>query len=415
MSLTKKIFKDIIFWILLITYLFSFYFFNQTGLFFLKIVGSLSIGGLVGYLTNILAIWMLFNPKRKFLGIQGVIPKKRDEIAKSFSAVIEEEFINPSSIRNFIEKNSDILVDSLDSFFEKYEEIKIPPVKDIVGKSYTNIIENMSETIISKMKDINFDNVNFLKDYIKNSLHIVIWDKIKDKSFEDIGINLSDIIMTNIIKILNDENNIKLIKEKVSETVVKKVKIPFIPIENIISGLVNNFLSDIVRDFNEKDKLYIETEKFINSHVSTLKFKEIMTQEQFEKIIQNFSEKINISNIINYLSQTEESNLKKIISNILEKIFNVEINLTKILSNFSVDLKSILSFLINKYKFKIINMLEQFLNKISFSEIIKEKIESYSIEEMEEVTLKVAKRELRYVEIFGIPLGMLISLFQIII
>ena len=71
-------------------------------------------------------------------------------------------------------------------------------------------------------------------------------------------------------------------------------------------------------------------------------------------------------------------------------------------------------YLIEKYENQIIDSFEKFFEKISFKEIIREKIQSYTLEEMEEVTLKLAKRELRYVEIFGIPLGMLISIFQII-
>jgi len=159
MNLFRKIFKDKLFWVILGTYLITFYFFNKNGLFLFKVIGALSIGALVGYLTNILAIWMLFNPKRKFLGFQGVIPKKRKEIAEGISTIIEEEFINPTSIRIFIEKNSDIFIDSIERFIEKQEEIKIPSIKSILGKNYNTIIKEISKNLFSNLKDLNLESI----------------------------------------------------------------------------------------------------------------------------------------------------------------------------------------------------------------------------------------------------------------
>jgi len=419
MSLLKKLFKDIIFWTILGIYLVSLYYFNKNGLFLLKVIGALSIGALVGYLTNMFAIWMLFNPKRKFLGIQGVIPKKRKEIADGISTVIEEEFINPASIRNFIEKNSDIFIDSIETFIERYEEIKIPSIKSIVDENYMSIIKKISKNLISNLQNINFEKYNFeISTLLKNSLEkplLFIWNKLEEKSLEDLGINLSDIIMNNLAKIFKEEKTINSIKIGIVNTITKKVKVPFLPIESMVSNLVEKFINDLVSDFNNREDIYLETQNFINSFSSSLKIKDILTYEQFKNLIQEFIEKIELSKVIDYLLSNQQSQeFEKIMTKILDKIFSIELNTTKILSFFSVDLKFILKYLFNKYQEKITNTLESFFKKISFSEIVKEKIESYSVEEMEEVTLKVAKRELRYVEIFGIPLGMLISLFQII-
>lgn len=418
MSILKKLINDIIFWLILAIYISTYFLFNKTGIFYFKIIGSLSIGALVGYLTNVLAIWMLFNPKRKILGIQGVIPKKRQEIAEGISTVIEEEFINPSSIKDFIEKNLDMFISSLEDFIENHNEIVIPSIKSIVGENYNKIVNLLAKNIYSYLLNIEYEKYSssiIKKIILNNKFTFEIWEKLKNKSFKDLGIDLKEILLKNIEKTINSSKFNVIIKEKLMNLISEKVKIPFIPIENFISGLLDNFLEDVVRDFNSKGATYYEIQNFIELHLSNLKIGDVVTFEQFDKFIHNFIERVEISKIVNYLKEKfDDQELEKISSILLDKLLCKEINISKILETFSIDLKVILKFLIVKYQRQIIDSIESFLKKISFSKIVKEKIESYSVEEMEEVTLKVAKKELRYVEIFGIPLGMLISVFQLI-
>lgn len=418
MSILKKLINDIIFWLILAIYISTYFLFNKTGIFYFKIIGSLSIGALVGYLTNVLAIWMLFNPKRKILGIQGVIPKKRQEIAEGISTVIEEEFINPSSIKDFIEKNLDMFISSLEDFIENHNEIVIPSIKSIVGENYNKIVNLLAKNIYSYLLNIEYEKYSssiIKKIILNNKFTFEIWEKLKNKSFKDLGIDLKEILLKNIEKTINSSKFNVIIKEKLMNLISEKVKIPFIPIENFISGLLDNFLEDVVRDFNSKGATYYEIQNFIELHLSNLKIGDMVTFEQFDKFIHNFIERVEISKIVNYLKEKfDDQELEKISSILLDKLLCKEINISKILETFSIDLKVILKFLIVKYQRQIIDSIESFLKKISFSKIVKEKIESYSVEEMEEVTLKVAKKELRYVEIFGIPLGMLISVFQLI-
>jgi len=45
------------------------------------------IGFIIGYLTNFLAVKMLFHPRKKILGIQGVLPRRREQIAQKIGDV----------------------------------------------------------------------------------------------------------------------------------------------------------------------------------------------------------------------------------------------------------------------------------------------------------------------------------------
>lgn len=61
------------------------------------------VGAVVGYGTNWLAIRMLFRPRkpRRFLGItfQGLVPRRRKDLAARIAATVERELVKPSDIQ----------------------------------------------------------------------------------------------------------------------------------------------------------------------------------------------------------------------------------------------------------------------------------------------------------------------------
>ncbi len=65
------------------------------------------IGAFIGYLTNYVAIKLLFRPHRpiSILGftIQGLIPKRREEIARSIAHTIERELISSKDIASVLD------------------------------------------------------------------------------------------------------------------------------------------------------------------------------------------------------------------------------------------------------------------------------------------------------------------------
>ncbi len=69
----------------------------------------LSISGLIGFLTNWLAITMLFRPskKRPIFG-QGLVPKQKNRIAYRLAAAVSEDLINPDIIKQKIHESNAI-------------------------------------------------------------------------------------------------------------------------------------------------------------------------------------------------------------------------------------------------------------------------------------------------------------------
>ena len=84
----------------------------------------LSISGLIGFLTNWLAINMLFRPreKRPILG-QGLIPAQKDRISYRLAVAVSEDLINPEIIKKKIQESQAIT---------KYREKATEYVRNII-------------------------------------------------------------------------------------------------------------------------------------------------------------------------------------------------------------------------------------------------------------------------------------------
>ena len=100
-------------WILIGIFLFSFYwdFDGITGTLFIPLefdglLRIISISGLIGFLTNWIAISMLFRPARPrpILG-QGLIPAHKARIARRMAKTVAEDLINPGIIKQKIQSS----------------------------------------------------------------------------------------------------------------------------------------------------------------------------------------------------------------------------------------------------------------------------------------------------------------------
>lgn len=145
----------------------------------LEIFIMMIIGGLIGWLTNIVAIKLLFRPLYPIempiikFKIQGLIPKRKSEIANSIGIVVEEELL---SIYEIIDK----VIDE-----DEIDRIKFTLLKKI------NIIidEKLPSLIPSTIKKM---ILNYVNDFIAQEGDEAIkdlMDEIIDKAVEKVKIS----------------------------------------------------------------------------------------------------------------------------------------------------------------------------------------------------------------------------------
>ena len=162
----------------------------------LQFLMMVAVGTLIGWFTNYLAIKLLFRPYKEmnffFFKIQGLIPKRRDEISENIADVVERELISVDDIENklkevefddgMIEKVLDKLVEEKlkKSILEKCPLVKMiinDSMVDKIKKYFKNMILENKDEILSEMIKIGKEKIDFKE---------IILEKMKNFSLEEI-------------------------------------------------------------------------------------------------------------------------------------------------------------------------------------------------------------------------------------
>lgn len=110
------------------------------------------ISALIGWFTNFLAIKMIFRPYKPiiipFIGLklQGIIPKRRLEIARNLGVIIEEQLLSIKDLTPYIENNAKerSFINKLASIIKKDLLKRFPLfIPDKVKKILGQIIEDV--------------------------------------------------------------------------------------------------------------------------------------------------------------------------------------------------------------------------------------------------------------------------------
>lgn len=160
------------------------------------------IGGIIGWITNILAIKLMFRPVRPVnipiinLKIEGLIPKRRKEIAKSIGDVVEQELISVEDIINNMikEEDKDNLMKALQLKVDEIIEQKLPP---FIPVSFKGMIKEYLDKIIKEeIGHVIGDLSGYLVHKSANRIKIgkMVEDKINEfdlEKLEEIIINIA--------------------------------------------------------------------------------------------------------------------------------------------------------------------------------------------------------------------------------
>ena len=166
------------------------------------------IGGLIGYLTNVVAIKLIFRPINPIkipifnIEIVGMIPKRKSEIAKNIGEIISDQFLS-----------IDEIIDSMITIEDK---------------------ENITNYIKLKIKLILDEKMTLIPGTIKSLVQNYISDIIEDEIKSSID-ELSEEI---IIKANNRINIEEIVKNKINE-------LDLYELEEIILTIVKNELRHI--------------------------------------------------------------------------------------------------------------------------------------------------------------------------
>ncbi|ABB14656.1 DUF445 domain-containing protein [Carboxydothermus hydrogenoformans] len=119
------------------------------------------IGGFIGWLTNYLAILMLFRPYRPlkigFLTFQGVIPKRHWEIAKALGELVEEQLLSQRELIELLtsEENKQLFAEKILLAVKEKLSTLFPVLpeylRQIVIRTLLNYFKNELPSVVNKI------------------------------------------------------------------------------------------------------------------------------------------------------------------------------------------------------------------------------------------------------------------------
>ena len=168
---------------------------------FLLMVG---VGALIGWFTNYLAIKLLFRPYNEInlviFKLQGLIPKRRHEIAVNIAEVIETELISIREIGDKLDTSS-FEYDDLDAFLDRLVKEKIkaelleknPFLKMFINDGMLNKIRDYIKKLILDNKEELFQLLlSVIEKNVDLKGHIIEkMDNFSLREIEDIIIKIS--------------------------------------------------------------------------------------------------------------------------------------------------------------------------------------------------------------------------------
>ena len=197
------------------------------------------LGGVIGYITNDLAIKMLFRPRKAvYIGkfhvpfTPGLIPSQQGRIASSIGDVISTQLLNEETLRQTLlsEKTVGGLQDKVRAFLRKLSKderrvsdlLRTPEIQDRINVSVDELEKKLTDALAGKI--------------VEAKLGYAVVDSA-------IGNKMDFLTQNKLFMMLVDGNAQESIKEKLAEKVDEVIneRAP-----DVAAAIVNKFKTDIM-------------------------------------------------------------------------------------------------------------------------------------------------------------------------
>ncbi|MEB2301363.1 DUF445 family protein [Lysinibacillus xylanilyticus] len=360
------------------------------------------IGAAIGGVTNHLAIKMLFRPHNAIYiknwrvpFTPGLIPKRRDELAKQLGLTVVNYLLTPETFRKkFFSKD---IQEKVEQFVQtKVEETIFTNDKTIQDWLSLAGFSNMPATIEQKVEAI----VEGQFESVKNTLST---KSIRTLLSADIQNTIDAKIPVAVDHILEKGEDYFLSPE--GELTIKAMIDDFLSSKGSLGGMINMFLGD---SSSLMSKVQRELIKFLQKPGTSALLTKIFTQEL---------EKLKDRPAMDFLQDIRfEQILSKLQTYVKEQIA-VEERLNYPISHYwpegnSWMKETVIPQAIEKAFVKAEDKLEDVLKRLNLQEVVREQVDSFPVEKLEELVLGISKREFKMITVLGAVLGGLIGIVQ---
>lgn len=376
------------------------------------IIGAL-IGAVIGYITNWLAIKMLFRPReaKYIFGMKlpftpGLIPKEKSRIANKVGETVGTHLLNSDSLSKALKD------DKIKAKFNEVAKEKINQVinsnstleealKNTLGENYYalkgNMINNIAKTILESIQEEEFKNkVKFyIVDSIKERLNKEpekIIHFINSNKFREVIINTleeektRDIIgkaLLKEVKTLGKEDLTieEVIPENIKPYIEEYVKSQKDTLVDIIKNLlrddevshkiksaINDNIPSIVSMFLSGDVIYGKLVSLVDKSLNEEENKEYICDAALAFVHESMKKKV--SDVINTVGEEKLEVISDALGDKISKKLNTEENIDSIISKLNCKISSfrgyeeIIKVLFNDYENILIDNIDSMISLI---------------------------------------------------
>ena len=376
------------------------------------IIGAL-IGAVIGYITNWLAIKMLFRPReaKYIFGMKlpftpGLIPKEKSRIANKVGETVGTHLLNSDSLSKALKD------DKIKAKFNEVAKEKINQVinsnstleeslKNTLGENYYalkgNMINNIAKTILESIQEEEFKNklkfyiVDSIKERLNKNPEKII-DFINSNKFREVIINTlgeektRDIIgkaLLKEVKTLGKEDLIieEVIPENIKPYIEEYVKSQKDTLVDIIKNLlrddevshkiksaINDNIPSIVSMFLSGDVIYGKLVSLVDKSLSEEENKEYICDAALAFVHESMKKKV--SDVINNVGEEKLEVISDALGDKISKKLNTEENIDSIISKLNCKISSfnsyeeIIKVLFNDYENILIDNIDSMISRI---------------------------------------------------
>ncbi|MCR6525103.1 DUF445 domain-containing protein [Lysinibacillus capsici] len=360
------------------------------------------IGAAIGGVTNHLAIKMLFRPYKAIYiknwrvpFTPGLIPKRRDELAKQLGLTVVNYLLTPETFRKkFFSKD---IQDKVEHFVQtKVEETIFTNDKTI--QDWLNLagFAHLPTTIEQKVEAIVEGQFSSVKNTLSTkSIRTLLSNDIQNTIDAKIPVAVQHILEKGEDYFLSPEG----------EMTIKAMIDDFLSSKGSLGGMINMFLGD---SSSLVGKVQRELVKFLQAPGTTTLLTKIFSQE-WEKLkdrpAMDFLQDVQFDPILSKLQVYVKEQLA--ISERLNQPISYYWPEGNDWAKYTVIPQAI-----EKAFVKAEEKLEDVLKRLNLQEVVREQVDSFPVEKLEELVLGISKREFKMITVLGAVLGGLIGIVQ---
>ncbi|REH77922.1 DUF445 domain-containing protein [Staphylococcus felis] len=366
---------------------------------FLTIIVMIIIGAIIGGVTNMIAVKMLFHPFKAYYIFgkrmpftPGLIPKRREEIATKIGQVVEEHLLTESLIREKL--NSKNMISVMDETIHRQVELlrKDETTLQTLAEHLNIDVAEKGTAWITQLMDQKL-TLKYLE-HEHQKLTDVIPASIVEKIDQKIE-TVSDILLARAKAYLNSDKGYTDILDMLESFFVEKGKIiGMLQMFMTQEAIAERIQIELLR-LTEQPKAQHILKEQIQKEYSRLKrmpLCDIVDRNQFNDLKHQ---------MISY--SISQVNLSKRVHQPVSQVFPDLFN--------ALDDKGVRK--ISQLVISLLaNRLTSILKQVNIRGLVEEQINRFELDYIERLIFEIANKELKLIMLLGFVLGGIVGLFQ---